>query len=1238
MTTKQRRSGSSDNRTPLLLLLTPIMMGLLASSATAATPAPKITAKASFKAGHLTYSGKLTGVPAGTQVSLFDAASGLLLHAMNSDPKNAFSYSIPLDSAICGVKLKLDNGTTSYLKVSGAPSSTCKTSLSCNLSPAESSTTTGQNQSFTGTVLFSGKTAPTISFDFGNGNTASPASTPIKGGLTAQSTQSFANADNYAVKFQASLGSQSCEDTAVVRVAPNVANAPDPVEPAFNTPASASAMSSAYSVIPFSDRGDVGTANLAPNQYQQTQALNAIVYEKQPKKPIPLSIGGAEVSYSAASNPNDPVGSASINSTSQNLFADGSKGANFDASVSTAHNRPIPNNATQLLAGKNFTDEFDGVKKSGLWDRMLNRNNNGGSDMTRLTSNPATSMTGLDEGARATKDLMVNTQSMPGRNDPYVENEPQPFKAADEFGFFTAQMLPIVGIDDKGRKNPFPLMRVNAKVNNESVATADAAVITSTELSCAQCHSKGERSADDTQWFTPVGINDPEAKGDGSTTAVGSHSGSSYPTGRDANAIQAPAIQNRFELKVVTAEPLVYQMVNPLNTSAANLRTDNQEALYKPFKVWSDHVPGTAVNTTGTTAFNSEITGQQMILRGDRIKDYQVVNGKLKIQLNFKAPENGSPQAREQAALFNMALMHDYYDSFGNTNPAAGQSRAFVTQFADAIEDKTASSTATPPSCGGHHFSTANHEVGRSSTYDGRFVYSNYSRTMHAFHGRIQVYKQDVTAQQSADGNAHSKGEVIRDKRGHHIPFGGAGWDPEKKNNYKLDAPSSYDGTMDDFDPAQFPMHAMGELMLPFDLKRGPTGEMLKQGLTANTNKTDMNENCSVCHAGKTEKLYHDMHYSVGLTCESCHGDMQAVGALWLRPGKNFTDHKAHNFRQFEYDQPDCGSCHFGSTAKAGRLAFAAWDKSATSLAMKPNSIDQRFAVQPTEARVKRLTDRQGETDGSGNYDLLCLGTGDCSDPLYNASGNGEMKQITGSPLFRKSIDTHGNVPCAACHGPAHTIWPVKDKNANANVTAKQLQGYEGTLMECDVCHSKDGNQNSFADGELASTEAIAYGKRGTLVTPANQKAYLAGPHGLHPINDKNWYEHAEGAGANTSKGKHNPLQNGGWHNDMAKKPGPEGEDQCAACHGDDHKGTRLSKTLVDRTFTNEKGKPIVVKAGQNIGCGLCHSLAKSFTGVPKGKASTTELPTTPVAKPAEVGDVNTAADPGASSGGPGHH
>jgi hypothetical protein len=106
----------------------------------------------------------------------------------------------------------------------------------------------------------------------------------------------------------------------------------------------------------------------------------------------------------------------------------------------------------------------------------------------------------------------------------------------------------------------------------------------------------------------------------------------------------------------------------------------------------------------------------------------------------------------------------------------------------------------------------------------------------------------------------------------------------------------------------------------------------------------------------------------------------------------------------------------------------------------------------------------------------------------------------------------------------------------------------------------------------------------------------------MHPVGDESWYKNADGAAANTAKDASKKF-NGGWHNDFAKKAGPDGEDQCAACHGADHKGTRLSKTLTDRTLMNAKGAAVKVVKGQVIGCDLCHTLAKSFTDSPKGTA-----------------------------------
>ncbi|WP_255556540.1 hypothetical protein [Methylococcus sp. Mc7] len=197
------------------------------------------------------------------------------------------------------------------------------------------------------------------------------------------------------------------------------------------------------------------------------------------------------------------------------------------------------------------------------------------------------------------------------------------------------------------------------------------------------------------------------------------------------------------------------------------------------------------------------------------------------------------------------------------------------------------------------------------------------------------------------------------------------------------------------------------------------------------------------------------------------------------------------------------------------------------------------------------------------------------------------------SRLYRAGKDSHGNVACGACHGPAHGVWPNRDPSSNDNVTALQLQGHTGTILECNVCHTAD----SFAkkedlDGGQYSGDAKA--------------GILGGPHDMHPVNDPYWWKGAQGDGANSDGTTY-----GGWHNDYAKLPGMKGEDQCAACHGNDHKGTRLSKTPVDRVFdfrgfnakklkkAGFKSKVVKVAAGTPIGCDTCHSLETSFKGSP---------------------------------------
>ncbi|MGI9213757.1 MAG: PKD domain-containing protein, partial [Methylococcaceae bacterium] len=164
--------------------------------------------------------------------------------------------------------------------------------------------------------------------------------------------------------------------------------------------------------------------------------------------------------------------------------------------------------------------------------------------------------------------------------------------------------------------------------------------------------------------------------------------------------------------------------------------------------------------------------------------------------------------------------------------------------------------------------------------------------------------------------------------------------------------------------------------------------------------------------------------------------------------------------------------------------------------------------------------------------------------------------------------------------------------------------------------------KDDFKNGMVAtnggtSNLGVGQGVRdGTVVNASSARAYLAGPHGMHPVNDPSWWKEADLSAANKSGSR-----KGGWHNDFAKKAGPDGEDQCAACHGSDHKGTRLSKALIDRSFVDENGKPVKVAANTPIGCDLCHALDKSFTDSPKGQAKSHAPPApTPIVAAGSTG------------------
>jgi hypothetical protein len=90
---------------------------------------------------------------------------------------------------------------------------------------------------------------------------------------------------------------------------------------------------------------------------------------------------------------------------------------------------------------------------------------------------------------------------------------------------FVAQFIPATDIDDQGRTNPYPLMRVEAKIGNTTFAKTDAVFTTASETRCRECHSAGKIAGNEDVWRMPVTTDQlvaPDGKSPGPATGAGS--------------------------------------------------------------------------------------------------------------------------------------------------------------------------------------------------------------------------------------------------------------------------------------------------------------------------------------------------------------------------------------------------------------------------------------------------------------------------------------------------------------------------------------------------------------------------------------------------------------------------------------------------------------------------------------------------------------------------------------------
>lgn len=262
-----------------------------------------------------------------------------------------------------------------------------------------------------------------------------------------------------------------------------------------------------------------------------------------------LNEGEAHLFYSAASNPNDPI--AAIDPV---LARDGSLyKTNFWDSARQAYTPFYPSGILGLF----YPDDAD-IVDVGLPVP----------DVERFY---------LEEPGF----LHASQQAMPGINDPLATQEEQefhehigtmPFFAGFDFGYtadvnwYEAPGIPVAVYDDRGRPNPYPLMRIRAEVDGEHVASVDTVVPISGEAECQRCHSD---TADGGNGSAIAALQEEVAKGNARYQIVISTDDPAADVPGDAN-IEWASDQNLLKLHDLKHGTTLWQEPDPETGAAPN--------------------------------------------------------------------------------------------------------------------------------------------------------------------------------------------------------------------------------------------------------------------------------------------------------------------------------------------------------------------------------------------------------------------------------------------------------------------------------------------------------------------------------------------------------------------------------------------------------------------------------------------------------------------------------------------
>jgi len=299
---------------------------------------------------------------------------------------------------------------------------------------------------------------------------------------------------------------------------------------------------------------------------------------------------------------------------------------------------------------------------------------------------------------------------------------------------------------------------------------------------------------------------------------------------------------------------------------------------------------------------------------------------------------------------------------------------------------------------------------------------------------------------------------------------------------------------------------------------------------------TALDNSCYQCHPGKNTKCLRGAMFNGGMLCSDCHGNMAQVGDDFSKnvsptsPGafllaKDFYTNP-NTPRVPWANEPGCGSCHTGD-----------------SLSNLAGTTGTLVNTKDAKGNTDGIRLRQAFRTGDAKATPIVPTNKKFAEPLVPASFNGSVNPGAGNPKLYRVSSGHGGVMCEGCHGATHAEWPNASPTANDNVTANQLQGHTGTIVECATCHG----------------------------TAMNSQNTLGGPHGMHPV----------GANTNFADGGHEDMVSG---------------NNCVVCHGPNatengrkqNTGTVLSLAKADRNFSGLEDGGQVLK-GQPVGCSTCH-------------------------------------------------